>query len=385
MYLRFSAESFVIRCPHVQYTTPVLQCLRHTLHCHFGSTLTISQISVFPASMIATFDSSLNALNDCCCSRSFWTASCCGWLAILWIKSRMLKFWERFTASSGMPEMLKSMFSSSVARLNLSASSRFLRWQSSCTLVVSVPLFAMCSRLFMLCVKMYAVCRSHFVYRKMFVNIRCRIYSLYILFHEHKMTLWLYLFLLNSLLGWHFSRPVSIQMWQLICVCLRTSWRRKKWEQCECTTVETENTYTPAWLKALCTSSQSSVSPNFLALDRALGSSKCYVKTSAGLCSCSRVQPIYVSLWSFIVLPSIGSQFAWLRPPSLLRCRMWPSRDELKRCTGVLWRVLRDPEVLLRMHWLHRIVLRTNWDWLLSVSDFGCTSSLLVDCNDVYS
>ena len=61
MYLRFSAESFV--SPHVQYITPVLQCLRHTLHCHFGSTLTISQISVFPASMIATFDSSLNALN----------------------------------------------------------------------------------------------------------------------------------------------------------------------------------------------------------------------------------------------------------------------------------------------------------------------------------
>ena len=64
MYLRFSAESFVIRCPHVQYIIPVLQCLRHTLHCHFGSTLIISQISVFPASMIATFDSSLNALND---------------------------------------------------------------------------------------------------------------------------------------------------------------------------------------------------------------------------------------------------------------------------------------------------------------------------------
>ena len=38
-----------------------------------------------------------------------------------------LKFWERFTASSGMPEMLKSMFPSSVARSNLSALSRFLR------------------------------------------------------------------------------------------------------------------------------------------------------------------------------------------------------------------------------------------------------------------
>ena len=41
-------------------------------------------------------------------------------------------------------------------------------------IVVSVPLFAMCSRLFMLCVRMYAVCRS-----QMFVNMRCRIHSLY--------------------------------------------------------------------------------------------------------------------------------------------------------------------------------------------------------------
>ena len=71
IYFRFSAESFVIRRPHTQYIIPVLQWLRHTLHCHFRSTLTISQISMFPASMIATFDSLLNALNDCCCSRSF--------------------------------------------------------------------------------------------------------------------------------------------------------------------------------------------------------------------------------------------------------------------------------------------------------------------------
>ena len=41
---------------------------------------------------------------------------------------------ERFTIAFGTPEMLKSMFSSSIARLNLSASSRFLRWPSSCTL-----------------------------------------------------------------------------------------------------------------------------------------------------------------------------------------------------------------------------------------------------------
>ena len=70
--------------------------------------------------------------------RSFWTASCCGWLVILRINWRMLKFSERFTASSGMPEMLKSMFPSSVARSNLSALSRLLRWQSSCA-VCSFP------------------------------------------------------------------------------------------------------------------------------------------------------------------------------------------------------------------------------------------------------
>ena len=45
---------------------------------------------------------------------------------------------------------------------------------TSVCFVVSVPLFAMCSRLFMLCVRMYAVCRS-----QMFVNMRCRIHSLY--------------------------------------------------------------------------------------------------------------------------------------------------------------------------------------------------------------
>ena len=89
--------------------------------------------SMFPASMMATFDSLLNALNDCCLSRSFWTASRCGWRVILRINWRMSKFSERFTASSGMPEMLKSMFPSFVARSNLSALSRLLRWQSSCT------------------------------------------------------------------------------------------------------------------------------------------------------------------------------------------------------------------------------------------------------------
>ena len=46
IYFRFSAESFVIRCPHVQYIIPALQCLRHTLRCHFGSALMVSQICV---------------------------------------------------------------------------------------------------------------------------------------------------------------------------------------------------------------------------------------------------------------------------------------------------------------------------------------------------
>ena len=39
---------------------------------------------------------------------------------------------------------------------------------TSVCFVVSVPLFAMCSRLFMLCVRMYAVCRSHLC----IVNVR---------------------------------------------------------------------------------------------------------------------------------------------------------------------------------------------------------------------
>ena len=72
-------------------------------------------------------------INDCSLSRSFWTACFCGWRVILRISWRMLKFSERFTASSGMSETLKSTFASSVARLNLSKLSRFLRWQSSCT------------------------------------------------------------------------------------------------------------------------------------------------------------------------------------------------------------------------------------------------------------
>ena len=67
MYFLFSAESSVIRCPHVQYTIPVLQRLRHALHCNFGSTLIISHSLVFPAARIASFDFSLKGLNGRCC------------------------------------------------------------------------------------------------------------------------------------------------------------------------------------------------------------------------------------------------------------------------------------------------------------------------------
>ena len=135
IYFLSSAESFVIiviKCPHVQYITPVLQCLRHTLHCHFGSALTISEISMFPASMIATFDSSLNALNDCCCSRSFWTASCCGWLAILRIKNvKILKTFHRFVRNAGIVEINVPIVRRKVELFRIIT---ILRWQSSCTL-----------------------------------------------------------------------------------------------------------------------------------------------------------------------------------------------------------------------------------------------------------
>ena len=57
MYFLFSVVSSSIRCPHVQYTIPVLQYVRHALHCDFGSTSTISHSSVFPAAIIASFDS----------------------------------------------------------------------------------------------------------------------------------------------------------------------------------------------------------------------------------------------------------------------------------------------------------------------------------------
>ena len=37
----------------MQYTIPVLQCVKHALHCDFGSTSIISHSSVFPAAIIA--------------------------------------------------------------------------------------------------------------------------------------------------------------------------------------------------------------------------------------------------------------------------------------------------------------------------------------------
>ena len=46
----------------MQYIILVLQCLRHALHCNFGSTLIISHSLVFPAAIIATFDSSLKKI-----------------------------------------------------------------------------------------------------------------------------------------------------------------------------------------------------------------------------------------------------------------------------------------------------------------------------------
>ena len=133
IYFRFSAESVAIRRPHTQYMIPGLQWLRQNLHCHFGSVLTISEISMLPDSLIAFFDSALNALNDCFWSRSFWTACFCGWRVILRINSRMFMVSERFTVSSGMLETLKSIFVSSVARSNLSTVSRRSRWWFSCT------------------------------------------------------------------------------------------------------------------------------------------------------------------------------------------------------------------------------------------------------------
>ena len=100
---------------------PASQYVRHALHCDFGSTSTISHSSVFPTAIIASFDSLLKGLNAWCCWRSLWSACRWGWFSICWIKLWTLMPCDRFTIAFGTPEMLKSMFSSSIARLNLFA------------------------------------------------------------------------------------------------------------------------------------------------------------------------------------------------------------------------------------------------------------------------
>ena len=67
MYFLFSVVSSSMRCPHVQYTMPALQYVRHALHCDFDSTSTTSHSSVFLAALIASFDSLLKRLNARCC------------------------------------------------------------------------------------------------------------------------------------------------------------------------------------------------------------------------------------------------------------------------------------------------------------------------------
>ena len=63
-----------------------------------------------------------------------------GWFSICWIKLWTLMLCDRFTIAFGTPEMLKSMFSSSIARLNLfvfeDAVSRCSREPTSCTVCV---------------------------------------------------------------------------------------------------------------------------------------------------------------------------------------------------------------------------------------------------------
>ena len=83
-----------------------------------GSTSTISHSSVFPAALIASRDSLLNGLNARCCWRSLWSACRWGWFSIFCIKFWTLTPCDRFTVEFGTLGMLKSMFSSPVARLN---------------------------------------------------------------------------------------------------------------------------------------------------------------------------------------------------------------------------------------------------------------------------
>ena len=97
---------------------PTSHYARHALHCALGSTSSSSHGSVFPAALITSCDSLLKGLNCRCCWRSLWSACRWGWFTIFWIKLWMLTPCDRFTAEFGTPGMLKSMFPSSIARLN---------------------------------------------------------------------------------------------------------------------------------------------------------------------------------------------------------------------------------------------------------------------------
>ena len=134
MYFLFSVVS------SCKKSMPTSQYVRHALHCDSGSTSTISHSSVFPAAVIASCDSLLKGLNARCCWRSLWSAFRWGWFSICWIKLWTLMPCDRFTISFGTPEMLKSMFSSSIARLNLfafdDAVSRCSGEPNSCTACV---------------------------------------------------------------------------------------------------------------------------------------------------------------------------------------------------------------------------------------------------------
>ena len=98
---------------------PTSQYDRHTLHCALGSVSRSSHNSMFPISWIISFDSWLKVLNDWLCCRSRWRTCRCGWFSIFWINSRTLAPCNCFTVECGSPGMLKSMSSSSIARLNL--------------------------------------------------------------------------------------------------------------------------------------------------------------------------------------------------------------------------------------------------------------------------
>ena len=97
---------------------PTSQYAWHALHSALGSTSSSSHSSVFPAALITSCDSLLKGLNCRCCWRSLWSACRWGWFSIFWIKFRTLTPCDRFTAECGNPGMLKSMFSSLIARLN---------------------------------------------------------------------------------------------------------------------------------------------------------------------------------------------------------------------------------------------------------------------------